>query len=232
MAWSSEISVVNRHSARSGKTHQVLPLRPPSSDNVASRAARLPKVTPEREIWEMPPGVTVDASGATLSLRGGQPVHYRWRQRECLTRDSTIESPSSPAAAGDWAARTPCCWHRRARRSSSTIPAAASPATAPTPGRPRRWRGKSSRPGVTPSRAPTRWRHRAGGQAIIDTALDRYGRIDILVHNAGIVRRGSLKEMTYDDFEAVARRPSARRVPRCAAGVSADVRRRVTAASC
>ncbi len=24
-----------------------------------------------------------------------------------------------------------------------------------------------------------------GGKAIIDTALDRYGRIDILVHNAG-----------------------------------------------
>jgi len=43
----------------------------------------------------------------------------------------------------------------------------------------------------------------AGGKAIIDTALDRYGRIDILVHNAGIVRRASLKEMSYDDFEAV-----------------------------
>jgi NAD(P)-dependent dehydrogenase (short-subunit alcohol dehydrogenase family) len=43
----------------------------------------------------------------------------------------------------------------------------------------------------------------AGGKAIIDTALDRYGRLDILVHNAGIVRRASLKQMTYDDFEAV-----------------------------
>jgi NAD(P)-dependent dehydrogenase (short-subunit alcohol dehydrogenase family) len=43
----------------------------------------------------------------------------------------------------------------------------------------------------------------AGGKAIIDTALDRYGRIDILVHNAGNVRRALLKEMTYDDFEAV-----------------------------
>jgi NAD(P)-dependent dehydrogenase (short-subunit alcohol dehydrogenase family) len=42
-----------------------------------------------------------------------------------------------------------------------------------------------------------------GGQAIIDTALDRYGRIDILVHNAGNVRRASLREMSYDDFEAV-----------------------------
>jgi NAD(P)-dependent dehydrogenase (short-subunit alcohol dehydrogenase family) len=44
---------------------------------------------------------------------------------------------------------------------------------------------------------------REGGQAIIDTALDRYGRIDVLVHNAGIVRRSSLKELTYADFEAV-----------------------------
>ena len=43
----------------------------------------------------------------------------------------------------------------------------------------------------------------AGGKAIIDTALQTYGRIDILIHNAGIVRRASLKEMTYDDFEAV-----------------------------
>jgi NAD(P)-dependent dehydrogenase (short-subunit alcohol dehydrogenase family) len=43
----------------------------------------------------------------------------------------------------------------------------------------------------------------AGGQAIIHTALDRYGRIDILIHNAGNVRRASLKEMTYEDFDAV-----------------------------
>src|SRR6476469_3968259 len=43
----------------------------------------------------------------------------------------------------------------------------------------------------------------AGGKAIIDTALDTYGRIDILIHNAGIVRGASLREMTYDDFEAV-----------------------------
>ena len=43
----------------------------------------------------------------------------------------------------------------------------------------------------------------AGGQAIIDTALDNYGRIDILIHNAGTVRRGSLKELSYEDFDAV-----------------------------
>jgi NAD(P)-dependent dehydrogenase (short-subunit alcohol dehydrogenase family) len=42
-----------------------------------------------------------------------------------------------------------------------------------------------------------------GGKAIIQTALDRYGRIDILIHNAGNNRRGSLKEMSYEDFDAV-----------------------------
>jgi NAD(P)-dependent dehydrogenase (short-subunit alcohol dehydrogenase family) len=42
-----------------------------------------------------------------------------------------------------------------------------------------------------------------GGKAIIDAALNTYGRVDILVHNAGNVRRASLKEMSYDDFEAV-----------------------------
>jgi len=43
----------------------------------------------------------------------------------------------------------------------------------------------------------------AGGAAIIGSALDHYGRIDILIHNAGIVRRASLKEMSPEDFDAV-----------------------------
>ncbi|WP_405137821.1 SDR family NAD(P)-dependent oxidoreductase [Nocardia sp. NBC_01388] len=43
----------------------------------------------------------------------------------------------------------------------------------------------------------------AGGQAIIDTALKTYGRIDILIHNAGTVRPGSLTELSFEDFEAV-----------------------------
>ncbi len=43
----------------------------------------------------------------------------------------------------------------------------------------------------------------AGGAAIIRSALDHYGRIDILIHNAGIVRRASLKEMSSEDFDAV-----------------------------
>ena len=42
-----------------------------------------------------------------------------------------------------------------------------------------------------------------GGKAIIDTAIKTYGRIDVLIHNAGNVRRGSLKELSYEDFENV-----------------------------
>ena len=42
-----------------------------------------------------------------------------------------------------------------------------------------------------------------GGKAIVEAALDSFGRIDILVHSAGNVRRGSLKELSYEDFEAV-----------------------------
>lgn len=43
----------------------------------------------------------------------------------------------------------------------------------------------------------------AGGESIIATALDHYGRIDALIHNAGNVRPSSLKEMSYEDFDAV-----------------------------
>jgi NAD(P)-dependent dehydrogenase (short-subunit alcohol dehydrogenase family) len=42
-----------------------------------------------------------------------------------------------------------------------------------------------------------------GTQAIAEAALDHYGRIDILIHNAGIVRGASLKDMTQKDFDMV-----------------------------
>src|SRR5215510_11049041 len=42
-----------------------------------------------------------------------------------------------------------------------------------------------------------------GGREIVQAALDHYGRIDILIHNAGIVRAASLLEMTQQDFDAV-----------------------------
>lgn len=42
-----------------------------------------------------------------------------------------------------------------------------------------------------------------GGRAIIQTALDTWGRIDSLIHNAGNVRYGTIRELSYDDLNAV-----------------------------
>lgn len=42
-----------------------------------------------------------------------------------------------------------------------------------------------------------------GGKAIIQSAIDAFGRIDILIHSAGNVRRAPLAEMSYDDFNLV-----------------------------
>ncbi|MGR4863072.1 SDR family NAD(P)-dependent oxidoreductase [Caulobacter sp. LARHSG274] len=42
-----------------------------------------------------------------------------------------------------------------------------------------------------------------GGEAIVQTAIDAYGQIDILIHNAGNVRYGALDEISHEDFKAV-----------------------------
>jgi NAD(P)-dependent dehydrogenase (short-subunit alcohol dehydrogenase family) len=42
-----------------------------------------------------------------------------------------------------------------------------------------------------------------GGEAIVRAAIDAWGRIDILIHNAGNVRYGSIRELSIEDFEAV-----------------------------
>jgi NAD(P)-dependent dehydrogenase (short-subunit alcohol dehydrogenase family) len=41
----------------------------------------------------------------------------------------------------------------------------------------------------------------AGGEAIVDTALETFGRIDILVNNAGIIRWGGLPEVDLANLE-------------------------------
>lgn len=42
-----------------------------------------------------------------------------------------------------------------------------------------------------------------GGQAIIEAAFQQWGRLDILIHNAGNVRRAPLMQMSHEDFNAV-----------------------------
>lgn len=42
-----------------------------------------------------------------------------------------------------------------------------------------------------------------GGRAIIQAALDKWGRIDALIHNAGNVRYGTIRDIPYEDFRSV-----------------------------
>ena len=42
-----------------------------------------------------------------------------------------------------------------------------------------------------------------GAKAIVQAALDEWGRVDIMIHNAGNVRYGSIREVSYEDFKAV-----------------------------
>ena len=43
----------------------------------------------------------------------------------------------------------------------------------------------------------------AGGQSIIQTALDHFGRVDIVVNNAGILRDRMIFNMTEEEWDAV-----------------------------
>ena len=43
----------------------------------------------------------------------------------------------------------------------------------------------------------------AGGRAMVEAAMDHFGQLDILIHNAGNVRYGSLGELSHEDFQAV-----------------------------
>jgi NAD(P)-dependent dehydrogenase (short-subunit alcohol dehydrogenase family) len=42
-----------------------------------------------------------------------------------------------------------------------------------------------------------------GAREIVRAATDAFGRLDILIHSAGNVRRGLIRELSYEDFNAV-----------------------------
>ncbi|MET7422770.1 SDR family NAD(P)-dependent oxidoreductase [Dactylosporangium sp. NPDC005555] len=43
----------------------------------------------------------------------------------------------------------------------------------------------------------------AGGAALVQTAVDAYGKVDAVIHNAGILRDRTLAKLTDDDVQAV-----------------------------
>ena len=44
---------------------------------------------------------------------------------------------------------------------------------------------------------------RAGAQSMVDDAMNAWGRVDVLINNAGILRDKSFSKMTLDDFDLV-----------------------------
>ena len=44
---------------------------------------------------------------------------------------------------------------------------------------------------------------RAGAQSMVDDAMNTWGRVDVLINNAGILRDKSFSKMTLDDFDMV-----------------------------
>ena len=44
---------------------------------------------------------------------------------------------------------------------------------------------------------------RAGAKSMVDDAMNAWGRVDVLINNAGILRDKSFSKMTLDDFDMV-----------------------------
>ena len=77
---------------------------------------------------------------------------------------------------------------------------------------------------ASPSPTPTRVATPEGGEAIVQTALDAFGQVDIVINNAGILRDKTFHNMTADLFDARHRRPPPRRLQRDPSGVDQDPR--------
>ena len=94
--------------------------------------------------------------------------------------------------------RTPAGRARRQRRRQR--PRRLDRGTAPTPGRRPRWWPRSSPPAGSAIADTSDIVHRDGAQALVDTAVERFGRIDVLVNNAGIIRWAGMPEVDEDNL--------------------------------
>ena len=89
---------------------------------------------------------------------------------------------------------------------------------------PRRSSTRSRPPAARPSPTTTAWPRPRAAPASCKTAVDTFGRVDIIINNAGILRDTSFKNMTPDQLEPGARRAPPGRLLRHPAGVAAHAR--------
>jgi NAD(P)-dependent dehydrogenase (short-subunit alcohol dehydrogenase family) len=102
-----------------------------------------------------------------------------------------------------WGDATRSTWRLAVRPSSSTTweaaPTDAVPRTSPpTTSLQRSWQRV-----VVPSPATTPSQRGPGGQAIVDRAMDAFGRLDIVINNAGILRNARFELLTDEQIDAV-----------------------------
>lgn len=123
-----------------------------------------------------------------------------------MTFGSTDGWQSSLVRAAGSGASTPCCWPVAAPRSSSTTSDRPTSFWAPGTPRPRPilLSPKSGRSAVRPSPTPTPSPPERVGALSLPAALEAWGRVDIVINNAGIV--GPVKtfaELTDEDVDTV-----------------------------
>ena len=68
-----------------------------------------------------------------------------------------------------------------------------------------RWWRKSPRPTARAARwpTPTAWRSWEDAQKMVQDAIDNFGRIDMVVNNAGILRDRMFHYMSIEEWDAV-----------------------------
>lgn len=97
----------------------------------------------------------------------------------------------------------PSIWPPAERRSSSTTSAAAWQATAAAAPWPTRSPRRSPRPHGQAVANYDSVATPEGGKAIVQTALDAFGTVDILINNAGNIRNAPFTDLTPEAVEAL-----------------------------
>ncbi len=69
-----------------------------------------------------------------------------------------------------------------------------------TRGRPRRWPRRSSAPAGRPWPTPTTWARRPAPRHLVDGAVRRFGRLDVVINNAGIIRWAAFPDADEDNL--------------------------------
>ncbi len=110
---------------------------------------------------------------------------------------------SLPARVAGSAGNTPCCWRERDHSSSSTTAVAARPARAADPAPAEDVVAEIRASGGEAVANGDDVATTEGAQRLIDTALDAYGDVHVLVNNAGILRDRSLVNTSDEEWDAV-----------------------------